>query len=60
MAQKNNNRKVLMVEDDTFLSGLLASKLEQMGFSVQAALTVSDARRILLESADISIRPGSA
>src|SRR3989338_2745078 len=40
-------KSVLVVEDDVFLSGLLVSRLEQAGLSVQKAMTGEEALKIL-------------
>lgn len=40
-------KSVLVVEDDVFLSGLLVSRLEQAGLSVQKAMTGEEALNIL-------------
>src|SRR3989344_9510687 len=41
------SKSVLVVEDDVFLSGLLVSRLEQAGLSVQKAMTGEEALKIL-------------
>lgn len=45
-----NNKKVLIVEDDSFLQGLASTKLEKEGFSVVAAASGDEAIKLLATS----------
>ncbi len=41
------NKKILIVEDDSFLQGLASTKLEKEGFTVTAASSGDDALKLL-------------
>ena len=41
------NKKILFIEDDSFLQGLAASKLQKDGFAVRAASNSDEAMKLL-------------
>lgn len=53
MSEQTNGKKVLLVEDDTFLQGISATKLAKEGYTVITAGTAEDAIKKLADNPDI-------
>ncbi len=53
MSEQTNGKKVLLVEDDTFLQGISATKLAKEGYTVITAGTAEDAIKKLADKPDI-------
>lgn len=53
MSEQTNGKKVLLVEDDTFLQGISATKLSKEGYTVLTAGSAEEAIKRLSENPDI-------